>query len=358
MVPTTGNPDSVNRLKPDLLSTLDRMRQSFDDREFLKSNDSTVELFRSRIDALVSLPKTPTIYLSFRELVFAFEADWKLLEECRRDWMQLLQSVVLIGSDYDLGLNNGADHSVKQAKNEWRSELLSGLDWPLSIRSHLESRLSTLPLSESQRILSDNIRDVVKAMADHMSYQLDTLVDRCVLGQIAWHGDCACQYSFVDRGLNTPVYGSTSIGNRQIDLSNNVFRSTAVRKVASTKTVSVHVHDLVDTVCSPISLALSAIPAQARQVIDSVPKFMQEDLRIVEGNLIRERCIQQDQGTVEWTEEWTVEEDLPVSYLFDPAIVLASRYVLIGWVDRPADDAATPARSASFFSSAIDRFFK
>jgi hypothetical protein len=195
-------------------------------------------------------------------------------------------------------------------------------------------------------------------MAEHMTYQLDTLVDRCVLGQIEWYGAEACQYSFVDRGLNSAVYGATSTGNRQIDLTNSVVRTTYVRNVAATKTVSVHVHDLVEAVCSPISLAVSAIPIQARQVIDSVPKFIQDNLRIVEGNLIRERCIQQDQGTAEWTEEWTVQEDLPVPFLFDPAIVLGGRYVLVGWLDDPNERTTQTTLSTSILKSAIDRFFK
>jgi hypothetical protein len=358
MVPTTAKTGPVNRLKPSESNALDRMRSSLAGEKLFKSSDSVGDVLRDRINALVSLPKTPTIYTSFRELALAFEADWSLLEQSRRDWMQLLQTVVQIGSDAVQRLNDKAAINAKWIEKEWRSELLSGLDWPLSISSVLDARLSPLPLCESQRLLAENISDVVKTMAEHMTVQLDTLVDRCVLGQIEWHGEQACQYSFVDRGLNSPVYGATSTESFELDPTTNVARSTYVQNVAVTKTVSVHVHDLVEAVCSPVSLAVSTIPMQARQVIDSVPKFIQEDLRIVEGNLIRERCIQQDQGTAEWTETWTVLEDLTVPLHFDPAIVLCGRYVLIGWLDDPNERTTQTTLSTSILKSAIDRFFK
>ncbi len=357
MVATTDSRFSVNPVEREATGTLDRMRSFFDRGEFFTSPDSTASLLRERLATLVSLPKTPTVFPKFRDLVLAFEADWTLLAECRSEWMRLLQSVIRIdpktGDD-----NKKTSHGAERAAGNWRSELLAGLAWPLSISSALDAQLSSLPPSESQRILAENLREAVKIMAEHMSFQLDTLVDRCVLGKIEWYGEKACQYSFVERGLQSPIYGIISVGNGEIDIAKRVIRSTAVANIAATKTVSVHVHDLVDAVCSPVSLAMSEIPVQARQVIDSVPKFMQGDLRIVEGNLIRERCIQQEQGVAEWTETWTVVEDLPISFLFDPAIVLASRYVLIGWVNAEPEDTVKPDRAKSLLMSAIDHFFK
>lgn len=93
-------------------------------------------------------------------------------------------------------------------------------------------------------------------------------------------------------------------------------------------------------------------------MIESVPMFIQDDVRIVEGNLIRERCIQLDQGTAEWTETWTVEEDIAVRYHFDPAIVLGGRYVLTGWVDDPNLRVTPSDLPTSVLKSAIDRLFK
>lgn len=348
------SPGPVDRLMPAELNTPARMRASFDDGELFKSQNSIVNLLRDRLEALVALPRRPGIYSSFRELVFAFEADWKLLEERRREWMQLLQTVVRIVSDADQEQNGPAANGARQIENDWRSELLAGLAWPITMRSQLEARLSPLPLPESQRILSENIREVVKAMAEHMAFQLDTLVERCVLGEIEWHGDSACQYSFVDRGLHSYKHRFEYLGDIRVDHEQRVARRTVLNTISANKTLTVHVHDLVDAVRSPVSLAMTAIPKQASQVIDDVPEFLHQDLRVVEGNLIRQRCIQQDQGV----DEWTVGEDVTVPYHFDPAIVLGGRYVLIGWLNDPNERTAPPVHSTSILASATNWLFK
>ena len=139
----------------------------------------------------------------------------------------------------------------------------------------------------------------------------------------------------------------------QVDYKKREALRTVERKSTAEKTLMVHIHDLVDAVSSPVQLAITEIPTDARRVIDIVPEFMQEELRIIEGNLIRQRCIQQDLGVA----EWTMKEDVTVPYHFDPAIVLAERYVLFGWLDKPKEEGAPPLRSASILTSAIDRLF-
>ena len=260
MLSKTANSDLEVGRNPIKLNALDRMRLSFAREQISRPSGSIETLLRERLGDLILLPKSPTIYTSFRELVLAFEADWRLLEECREKWMQFLQTVVQFVSSGDHRLNERAVRVARYIEDEWRRELLADLGWPLSNSLALEARLSNLSQSESQRILSKNIDDVVKTMATHMTFQLEKLVERCVLGQIEWHGEQACQYSFIDRGFYSPVDGTTLRKSRQIDSTKEVIRSTYVTEISATKAVSIHIHDLVDAVCSPISLAISTIP--------------------------------------------------------------------------------------------------
>lgn len=354
MVSTTAKLSPVDRFKSVAPSTLDRMRAVIEDERVFEVQDSIANLLHDRLKPLVSLPTTTEKFTSFRELVFSFEADWKLLGECRREWMQLLQTVVRIDSDANQVPNGPSANGARQIENDWRSELLDGLAWPLTMRSQLEARLAPLPLFESQRILSENILEIVKTMAEHMAHQLDTLVERCVLGEIQWYGDTACKYSFVDRGLSSLKHRIDHVGDVRVDREKRKAVATVSKTCSANKTVTVHIHHLCDAVRSPVSLAMTKLPKLAGKVIDDVPKFLQKDLRVVEGNLIRQKIIQQDQGPV----EWTVVEDITVPVHFDPAIVLGGRYVLIGWLDDPDELTVPPARSTSILTSAIDRLFK
>ena len=359
MVPgIAGDADFRITSGPPLRNTLASMRVSLHDGEFSPGRECispVTSLLQSRIADLVSLPSTTAPYSRFRELVFAFEADWKALAGCRSDWTRLLETVVQINSGTNGDHVESAEIGAQHVERGWRSELLAGLAWPLSIRSQLEARLAPLPVAESQRILADNISRTVEAMAEHMTQQLDALVERCVLGEIEWYGAGACQYTFVDRSLHAATQTTDFVGPFRIDHERRVARRTFETRGTATKTVSVHVHDLVDAVCSAIEHATTEIPNHVCQVIERVPQFLRGQVKIVEGNLIRERCIEHDQGV----EEWAVAEDVTVRYQFDPVIVLADRYVLIGWLGQPNAEAALRTNSSSaILRTAIGRLFQ
>ncbi|WP_417377255.1 hypothetical protein [Gimesia maris] len=364
-------------------STLEKMRASFNDAELFSPSDSvdSVEsLLRKRIENLISLPKSTTVYSSFRELVLAFEADWRVLLECRNDWMRLLETVIQINSENSSDVPESTSYAAatgaKQVADKWRTELLAGFAWPPSINSQLEAKLSHLPIPESKRILSDNIVQTVEAMSKHMAFQLNALVERCVLGKIEWYGVEACQFSFIDRSLHSSIRTVAPLNEvLAIERMRRVTRRNQRATGSVAKTIAVHVHDLIDVVSSAVDLAMAEIPEHVHQVIDAVPRFLQGDLKLVEGNLIRARCIEHNIGTEEWdvTEDFIVTQPLDTSLLepvmvasmiasvviIDPAIVLADRYVLIGWLAQPKDEKTLAANSlSSAVQRAVNRFFK
>ncbi len=330
----------------------------------VESDDTAESLFHKRLATLVSLPESAMTFRSFRELMFAFNADWTVLLEFRNEWERLLESAIQIQSEL-----SGIDHQdvlpalrentqqlMNGSQQKWRDELLQGLRWPESIHSKVEAKLAAMPLEQSHEILSSNISQVVPMMAAHMVHQLDTLVDRCVLGQIEWYGEKACQYNFVDRNIDFEGQ-QIAAGGFTRTINPQVAKRTLYVSGLAKRTVAFHLHDLVDVVCSPISLATAEIPEHARQLAQNVPSVLHGDVKIVEGHLIRERCFELDQEVESWVAEVTL--DVPIPFHFDPAIVLAGRYVLVGWLDDPKE-LSSPQKSAlsSVFKSAVNRLFK
>lgn len=329
-----------------------------------ESVDAVVGVLHKRLETLVSLPKSAMTFQSFRELMLAYHADWNVLLEFRNEWIRLLESAIQIkselsgsGHQYVLpALREKTQQLMNDSQQKWQDELLEGLSWPKSIRSKVEAKLAAMPLEQSHAILSNNISQIVPMMAAHMVHQMDTLVARCVLGLIEWYGERACQYSYVNRNLDFESQHS-AVGALKSSFGPEVAQRTHYASGLAKRTVAVHVHDLVDAVCSPVSLATTEIPEHARELADSVPSILHGDLKIVEGNLIRERCFELDQEVERWAAE--VTEDVPVPLQFDPAIVLAGRYVLVGWLDDSNKAFQPPVSSlSSVFNSAVNRLFK
>ncbi|WP_345327662.1 hypothetical protein [Novipirellula rosea] len=268
---------------------------------------------------------------NFRELVFAYEADWKSLLQFRTEWMQLLTSLIRIDASITGEFHDETKQAARELSKEWANEIMEGLMWPMTIRSVLDASLAPLPISKSREILISNIHDTIHKMVSHMVYQLDALTERCVLGKIEWFGDSACEYSFIDRKLVSRTIRSGLVGEVRVDRKKRIAWRTNETSGVSEKSVAAHVHDIVNAVSSRIGDGMVSIPPHVQSIIDNVPDVLMNDVRMIEGNLIRERCIEQDIGET----AWTITEDVTVRYHFDPAIVLAERYVLIGWVDVP-----------------------
>jgi hypothetical protein len=68
------------------------------------------------------------------------------------------------------------------------------------------------------------------------------------------------------------------------------------------------------------------VPIDRKAILDAVPEWLNGEVKIIEGTLIRELQIEEDLQSETWLE--TMEQSIP--YDPDPAIVLGP-YVLSGW---------------------------
>ena len=262
-----------------------------------KSEKNICTTFGTILGTMIKLPETAVSKKTFRELVVAYEADWKQLAVCRNDWMKLMETVIRIDSSIGANVYGLAAAASKAYEAQWRKDVLDGLEWPLSIDSALEARLAPLPIGESSRILIENINRIATQMAIHMSKQLAILTEKMAIGCIEWFGHRRRAWQEID------VAGATSMA------------------------IVAHVHDLIEAVKSHPTNTSIEIPHEQKQILDAVPDWLSRYIEIVEGNLIRERVLTKDLGV----ETWVLRFDDTVPYHFDPAIVLGGSFVLSGW---------------------------
>lgn len=288
--------------------------------------------FVSIFGEMVSLPSQANSIEDFRNLVFAYEADWNQLSKCRSEWMKLCESIVRVNTSFDKDKAHFVSDEAKLQQQKWRGELFHGLAWPLSIRSALEAKLSILPISDSIQILENSINKLVSEMAAHMARQLAVFTDDMVLGTIAWYGKHACQYTFVERNVVfTKVARTGKLSALQPDYENGLGRQTVFVEGTMTKAIVVHTHDLIDAIKSHPSNTKVPVPEIQQSILSAIPSWLLDDTRIAEGNLIRERVYQMDIST----ETISLDYDVTVPMHFDPAIVLANSFVLTGWKPEP-----------------------
>jgi hypothetical protein len=93
------------------------------------------------------------------------------------------------------------------------------------------------------------------------------------------------------------------------------------------------------------------MPLGAQQVADAIPAWLKPFVRVIDGDLIRERVIECDYREDKWSDVTTREVDLPV-YGADPAIAIDS-FILTGW--GPRETAAEIERRESLESAARDK---
>jgi len=267
---------------------------------------------------------------TFRELVIDYDRGWKLLKECRADWINFLSSVPLIdstiaGSD----LYAFVEKRAQSAELNWKRVLLDGLTWPREAESSLiDVRLSTLPIADAQQILVDDIFEKIDVISKRMAEHLTELVMRKVCGLASWYGPNLCKYMFFVRQMVSS--GEEDLDNVRI-IRNRETRTSVRRTNVSgklEKTVSWHIHDLLNAIeVHPGNTGIQ-IPDNRKPILAAVPKWLSNDVKIIEGTLICERKIVEDLETEEWLD--VLEE--PTPYCPDPAIVLGC-YVLTGWKD-------------------------
>ena len=141
--------------------TQNRIAESQDNPPFVSGLEAKITAkFQGILSSMVSLPSNKTKFSSFREAVFAYEADWKTLSQGRKDWTRLCEAVISI-------------------------ETIFG-----------ENKLHA-SVNESETIFRESIANIVIAMAKQMAHQLAILTDAMVLGTIVWHGKSAFQYTFL-----------------------------------------------------------------------------------------------------------------------------------------------------------------
>jgi hypothetical protein len=327
-----------------------------------KLADGVRESFKAILQSLVCLPNAEKSFSTVDEIATAYDKDWRVLRGCRKDWIQLLGSLVQIrtNSRHYSG-RRFTDEGLQAAANAWREEILEGIDWPQEIRLAAGIPFADLTPIDAASELRNAILRTIEQMATSMVSHLSTLTDRSVCGAIDWLDRNRCEFSYCTHEiearpdlLNTHSYNEVTqlLGQTMDETTGRLSRTFdgfqhTVRAGTRQRKLTIQRHEICDAIVShPLNTNVS-IPAEQQAILNLVPAWLEGLVRIVEGNLIRVSQWQKDLEIESWTthtsnrQTW-VEVTPPPG--FDPAIVLSDQFVLSGWLISETDTENQPPK--------------
>jgi hypothetical protein len=219
-------------------------------------------------------------------------------------------------------------------------------DW-LPIKNVLDARVVSQSVALLRPQLQTAIDEAVADFATQFFELLAKLVERQFFGLVEWLPNHCCGYHFFKRVIiqeNLGLSGAPSVtldqqyyeprSNRR-DASDGP-RIIGRRTVAETEhgkhfhRFARHEHSVMNAVCTTIANSKVVMPPQVVALLKQVPDWLYPFIQVIDGDIFRERIIEQDTGVETWTDVRVRDEPI---YGCEPAVIIGP-YVLTGWGPR------------------------
>ncbi|MCY2994770.1 MAG: hypothetical protein NTY19_43950 [Planctomycetota bacterium] len=216
-------------------------------------------------------------------------------------------------------------------------------DW-LPARNILDGPLVSQPVSIIRSRLETALADAVSEFVKQFSELLAKLVERQLFGLVEWlPNQCCCYHFFKSVVIQENEGASRRIvseewfdGGAQPD-SETRPDTLGKRTIEETRGHGTHAHRfarhehaLMNAVHTTIRNSRVVMPPQVARFVDRVPEWLYPFVEVIDGDIVRERIIEQDIKVENWADVSVYDE--PISGR-DPGVVVGP-YVLTGWGPR------------------------
>ena len=262
------------------------------------------------------------------------------LHSLQTDVRSLVRAVCAAGFEFRQ-LGGVTDEGAKQLAMEQALEEMVR-DIATTQRPIENALTSTLVASHTPRQLLVTFRRALEAalarFAEDFERTLEALVDRQVAGLIDWTDSQTCCYHFFRHVVLQDNHGkSESFGPTRLNRRSPTGWSQVVTETEGGEHIfrrARHEHHVMHAFHTSPANSRVPMPARARRLLQAIPAWLYPFIRIVDGDLFRERIVEQDLKRKQWgrtrVREVPVENrDDPV-YGWEPAIIIGG-FVLTGW---------------------------
>jgi hypothetical protein len=233
-----------------------------------------------------------------------------------------------------------ADQRHKAVRAKEREMLERGRFKPFLDDGTLTAQLAAQPPELIRLRLTESLRKLATKLVREVFAALDRFASGQTVGLIEWFGDDACLFHFFSETVVQQETGQHQKRGRKrrrrIDRGTMEVTQTVTHVTEGTNVHrhARHEHHLMCAKACRPGEQVRPVPEPAWRLVQAIPPWLQPQVRIVEGDCIRERIIEREVRTDPWRKEQkeTIRELQSVHYHVDPAITLDC-YVLTGWGD-------------------------
>ncbi len=286
-----------------------------------------------------------------QSVVEAYVRSLNQLDGFRREVEELVRHACLANLEFRQArgeTNVNARDAVLAAKLQ---ELLTEAahDW-LPTRNVLDAKLVSAPIPTIHEKLDAALTQEVAEFTKQFFELLAKLVDRQLFGLVEWLPNHCCSYHFFkhvviqeNNGASERVHsetyfnraaerdaatGSRVVGSRQIEVTRG--QGEHQHRFAR------HQHEVMNAVRTSIRNSQVIMPPAVVQLIKVVPEWLYDFVQVIDGDIFRERIIEQDTKVENWADVQIRSEpiirDEPIIG-WEPGVIIGP-YVLTGWGPR------------------------
>jgi len=305
------------------------------------------KLLQETLAARLAWNSLPAEVADRQSLVEAYVASLTQLGRFRED----VEKLVRAGCQANLEFRQLAGETNVSGRDAALAAKLDAMlteaacDW-LPIKNVLDARV----VSQSVALLRPKLQTAINEAVDDFARQffelLAKLVERQFFGLVEWLPNHCCGYHFFKRvviqenlGSLRPEILDISFDDFADDSGDSRAASGAVRRQRIKETrghgkhyhrFARHEHSVMNAVCTTIANSKVVMPPQVVALVKQVPDWLYPFVQVIDGDIFRERIVEQDTGVETWADVRVRDEPI---YGYEPAVIIGP-YVLTGWGPR------------------------
>lgn len=269
--------------------------------------------------------------ITLKQAIERYGAHIEQLQKVCNEWLAMLAQLVHFNgrwktADVPEALSGQVDEEIAK----WRDNLLHAAKADtFANETIVTAKLAVKPLPLVKVELANHIQESLTRAKTTMLNQLVNLVDHEVIGIIEWYAPENCCYHYYMRECDVELKNSL-IATKINKLAFAKYRKIQTLYASGTAQRSLvrRVQHLVDAHSFSLGQNVFPIPRRQASIVADLPTWIKPALKVVEGTLIRETIVTQDQGCQRWDADRVVVDK--VQWHTDPALVLGP-FVLSGW---------------------------
>lgn len=278
--------------------------------------------------------------VTLEEVIQAYTSNWKRLHQLHDELRKLVRSICFANvewkSETDTQVPQAKQSLIESTVDEMAARVTQSFGPSSSI---LTAELTTLPLEIVRQRLTQSVRKELQQFCSLVETSLKNMAELQLIGILQWVGPNACKYHFFTEVLchDGTTQEDSGLRFRTPSWQERLKRHPILPAyIATTSTALIsqrrarHEHNVMHAFHTTLANSTVKALPRHRQLMDAIPAWLREFVRVIDGTLIREMVVEQEYCRKTLSE--VKIKDMP-QFDSEPAIVI-DHFALTGWGPR------------------------